>query len=68
MKFGLWVAFTQISEALLKKHPDWITTPGARIDPHRPFPFPNAHPVPGEPGGSCLDPAGIGPDCYRLRN
>jgi hypothetical protein len=39
MKFGLWVAFTQISETLLKKHPDWVTTPGARIDPHRPFSF-----------------------------
>ena len=29
MKFGLWVAFTQISEPLLKQHPDWVTTPGA---------------------------------------
>lgn len=39
MKFGLWVAFTQISEAMLRRHPDWITTPGKPIDPHRPLSF-----------------------------
>jgi hypothetical protein len=39
MRFGLWVAFTQISEAMLKQHPDWVTTPGQRIDPKRPFSF-----------------------------
>src|SRR5262249_30248164 len=25
MKFGLWVGFTQISEEMLRRHPDWIT-------------------------------------------
>jgi hypothetical protein len=39
MRFGLWVAFAQIGEAMLKKHPDWITTPGKQIDPHRPFSY-----------------------------
>jgi alpha-galactosidase len=39
MRFGLWVAFTQISEEMLRKHPDWITTPGQSIEPNRPFPF-----------------------------
>lgn len=39
MQFGLWVAFTQISEEMLRKHPDWITTPGQSIEPNRPFPF-----------------------------
>jgi alpha-galactosidase len=39
MRFGLWVAFTQIGEEMLKQHPVWITTPGQQIDPHRPFSY-----------------------------
>src|SRR5206468_808226 len=39
MRFGLWVGFTQASQAVLKLHPDWITTPGEKIDPDRPLKF-----------------------------